>query len=151
MEVADGKSSWQNIREKWKEKEPNIPTSRECANSRFHQESLLRNRFRAHRRQQKDSCRILWALGQVLNPETLSILSDPSSYQNVLKKSIRRVENTSKEICTEPHRKKCVINVNARFDLLPSLIVEISCSWKLLWAYSNMEKTPLVVSLSLGC
>lgn len=24
--------------------------------------------------------------------------------------SIRRVENTSKEVCTEPHRKKCVIN-----------------------------------------
>ena len=38
VEVADRKSSWQNVRERWKEKEPNVPMTRGYANPRFHQE-----------------------------------------------------------------------------------------------------------------
>lgn len=42
--------------------------------------------------------------------------------------SIRRAENASKEVCTEPHRKKCVRNVNAQFDFLILLLLEIHYS-----------------------
>lgn len=52
----------------------------------------------------------------------------PSATSKCTEKSIRRVENTSKEVCAEPHRKMCVVNVNAQFDLLLSLILEIHCS-----------------------
>lgn len=68
VEVADRKSSWLNVRGKWKEKEPNVSMSRGYANPRFHQGSLLKNRFRPHGRQWKDSYGLLWAFGQVLNP-----------------------------------------------------------------------------------
>lgn len=37
--------------------------------------------------------------------------------------SIRRAENASKEVCTEPHRKKCVRNVNAQFDFSHPFII----------------------------
>lgn len=66
-----------------------------------------------------------WSGFKALNSQ--NPISSPAT-SKFTEKSIRRVENTSKKICSEPHRKKCVINVSAQFDLLLSLTLEIHCS-----------------------